>query len=165
MKAKTILLALIAVIALATLQTRAAVPSAMLSDLDGKTVDTATLGNEGHPVVLSFFATWCKPCMRELKAISGQYEDWEDETGVEFIAVSIDDAQDADKVRSLVLSNDWPFRVLLDPNEDLRRALGAQLVPYTFIVDGKGNVVYSHAGYNDGDEAHLIDQIREIVNK
>lgn len=116
----------------------AQVPSVTLKDINGKTVRTDTLSNNGKPFIIDFFATWCKPCNRELTAISEVYEDWQEETGVKLIAVSIDQAQNINKVKPLVDSHGWTYDVLLDPNSELKRALGIQTIPYTIIVDGNG---------------------------
>lgn len=68
----------------------AQLPSVKLKNLEGKTIDTSKISNDGKPFIISFFATWCKPCNRELKAIHEQYADWQEETGVKVVAVSID---------------------------------------------------------------------------
>ena len=141
----------------------AQIPSVTLKDINGKTVRTDTLSNNVKPIIIDFFATWCKPCNRELTAISEVYEDWQEETGVKLIAVSIDQAQNINKVKPLVDSHGWEYDVLLDPNSDLKRALGVQTIPYTIIVDGKGNIVYRHNGYVEGAEEELIEKVRELV--
>ena len=147
------------------LNINAQLPSVTLKDMNGKTVKTDTLSNDGRPIIIDFFATWCKPCNRELTAISEVYEDWQAETGVKLIAVSIDVAQNINNVRPLVEQHNWPYEVLLDPNSDFKRALGIQMIPYVLIVDGSGNIVYKHNGYTDGDEEELIEKVRELVNK
>jgi thiol-disulfide isomerase/thioredoxin len=131
--------------------------------MDGKTVNTSELSNDGKPFIIDFFATWCKPCNRELDAIAEVYEEWQKETGVKIIAVSIDQAQNINKVKPLVENHGWEYEVLLDPNSDFKRALGIQTIPYSLIVDGKGNIVYRHNGYTDGAEAELIEKVRELV--
>ena len=141
----------------------AQLPSVVIKDIDGKAVKTDTLSNNGKPFIIDFFATWCKPCNRELTAISEVYEEWQKETGVKIIAVSIDQAQNINKVKPLVDNHGWPFEVLLDPNGDFKRALGGQMIPYTIIVDGKGNIVYKHNGYTDGAEDELIEKVRELI--
>ncbi len=138
-------------------------PAVTLKDINGKTVQTDQLSNDGKPFIISFFATWCKPCNRELSAISEVYADWQDETGVKVIAVSIDQAQNINKVKPLVDSNGWEYDVLLDPNSDFKRALGIQMIPYVLIVDGQGNIVYKHNGYTDGAETELIEKVRELI--
>ncbi len=141
----------------------AQLPSVSLKDIDGKTIDTATLSNDGRPFIISFFATWCKPCNRELSAIADEYDEWQEETGVKLIAVSIDQAQNINKVKPLVDAHDWPYEVLLDPNSDFKRALGIQMIPYVLLMDGQGNIVYRHNGYTDGEEAELLSKVRELI--
>ncbi|GAD05720.1 thiol:disulfide interchange protein [Porphyromonas crevioricanis] len=143
----------------------AQLPSVELKDIDGKTVNTSQLSNDGKPMIISFFATWCKPCLRELKAIHEVYPDWQDETGVKLVAVSIDDGQNAQRVKPLVSGNGWEYEVLLDTNGDFKRAMNVNQVPHVFIVDGEGKVIYNHSGYTDGSEQHLIEVVREHIAK
>jgi len=140
----------------------AQLPSVSLKDINGKTVNTAELKNDGKPFIIDFFATWCKPCNRELDAIAEVYEEWQEETGVKIFAVSIDQAQNINKVKPLVDNHGWEYEVLLDPNSDFKRALGIQMIPYVLIVDGKGQIVYKHNGYTDGAEQELIEKVREL---
>ena len=100
----------------------AQLPNVQLKDINGNTVQTGSISNNGKPVIISFWATWCKPCLRELKAIHEVYPDWQDETGVKMIIVSIDQAQDANKVKPLVDGFGWEYEVLLDPNGDFKPA-------------------------------------------
>lgn len=161
MRLKTIFVAV--ALAVSSMSVSAALPSVSLQNLDGEAVNASAIGTDGKPVIVSFFATWCKPCMRELAAIEQVYEDWQAETGVELVAVSIDKAQDADKVRSLVASHDWPYTVLLDSNSELARGVGVQVVPHVLLLDGAGNVVYSHSGYHDGAETELFDKVKSVA--
>lgn len=155
-----LVVAFLVIVGIAQAQT---LPAVTLKDINGKTVQTDKLSNDGKPFIISFFATWCKPCNRELSAISEVYADWQDETGVKLIAVSIDQAQNINKVKPLVDSNGWEYDVLLDPNSDFKRALGIQMIPYVIIADGKGNIVYKHNGYTDGAEKELIEKVRELI--
>jgi peroxiredoxin len=138
-------------------------PQVTVKTMNGKTIRTDTLTNEGKPIIIDFFATWCKPCNRELDAISEVYADWQEETGVKLLAVSIDEGQNINKVKPFVDNHGWEYEVLLDPNGDLKRALGIQMIPYVLIVDGKGEIVYRHAGYTDGAEFELIEKVRELT--
>lgn len=142
----------------------AQLPQVVLKDISGKSVRTDTLSNGGKPFIIDFFATWCKPCNRELDAISEVYEDWQEETGVKIFAVSIDQAQNINKVKPLVDSHGWDYDVLLDPNGDLKRALGIQMIPFVLIIDGKGQIVYKHNGYTDGAESELIEKVKELIS-
>lgn len=143
----------------------AALPSVQLKDINGKRVDTAKLNNDGKPYIISFFATWCKPCLRELDAINEVYADWQDETGVRLIAVSIDKAQDESKVKPLVNSKGYEYEVLLDPNGDFKKAMGVNMVPTVFVIDGKNNIIDTRTSYSDGSEEHLIEVVREALKK
>ncbi|HEY9551802.1 MAG TPA: TlpA disulfide reductase family protein, partial [Prevotella sp.] len=137
----------------------------IVKNIEGRSVRTDTLANAGKPFIIDFFATWCKPCCRELKAISEVYEEWQEETGVKLIAVSIDQAQNVHKVKPFADAQSWDFELLLDTNGDFKRALGIQMIPYVLIVDGTGNIVYRHSGYADGAELELIEKIRELTKK
>lgn len=142
----------------------AKLPKVVLKDINGKSVSTDEIGNQVYPVIVDFFATWCKPCNRELSAIAEVYEEWQEETGVKLVAISVDQAQNAYKVAPLVSENGWPWEtVLLDTNGELKRALGIQMIPYVLILDGKGRIVYQHNGYTDGAEEELIEKVREIT--
>lgn len=146
----------------ATLAVSAQLPQVQVKDTKGRAVNAATLSNDGKPFVISFFATWCKPCLRELRAISEVYDDWRDETGMKLYLVSIDDAQNTSKVKPLVDAEGWDYDVLLDPNSDFFRAMGLQTVPHVMVVDGNGKIVHTHSGYTDGAETELIDIIRGL---
>ena len=157
---------LLAVVALfLSVSAFAELPSVQLKDIDGKRVDTAKLNNDGKPYIISFFATWCKPCLRELDAVNEVYADWQEETGVKLIAVSIDKAQDESKVKPLVNSKGYEYQVLLDPNGDFKRAMGVNMVPTVFIIDGKNNIVETRTQYTDGSEEHLIEAVRALLKK
>jgi peroxiredoxin len=141
----------------------AQLPSVTLKTLEGKTINTSELNNSGKPFIISFFALWCKPCQRELKAIHEVYDEWQAETGVKVIAVSIDEGQNMQKVKPLIDQNEWEYEVLLDPNSDFKRALGINMIPAVFIIDGNGKIIESRNGYTDGSEEHLIERVRELV--
>ena len=134
---------------------KAGLPAVTLEDIDGKSVNVASLAQSGKPVIISFFATWCKPCMRELKAIDELYADWQEEYGVTMYIVSTDQAQDIHKVKPLVNGNGWEYKVLLDPNGTLKRAMNVQNIPHLFVIDSKGKIAYNHTGYTEGDEEEI----------
>lgn len=165
MKATLRTLLSVVTLSLTALCASAQLPSVQLKDLAGNPVDTSTLGNDGKPFIIDFWATWCKPCVRELKAIHELYPDWVDETGVKVYAVSVDDAQNSFKVKAFVEKQGWEYVVLLDPNGEFKQAMGASNVPHTVLLDGNGKVVESHSGYTDGSEEHLIDQVRKLIEK
>ena len=135
-----------------------------LKTLDGKTVQSSVIQNDGNPIILSFWATWCKPCNTELDAIKEVYEEWQEETKVKLVAISIDDARSAARVKPWVDGKDWPYEVYLDQNKDLARAMnvGAD-VPYVFVIDGNGEIVWMHKGYQPGSEEELIEVVKKVA--
>ena len=163
MKKLVLLLCLFALMAWSNVY--AQLPAVTIKTIDGQTVKVDTLNNGGKPFIIDMFATWCKPCLRELDAIAEVYDEWQEETGVKIIAVSTDQAQNVHKVKPLVSNHGWEYEVLIDANEDLKRALGVQMIPFTMIVDGQGKIVYKHTGYTDGAEQELLDKVRELVGK
>ena len=140
-------------------------PAVTVKDIGGKSIKTDTLSNNGKPYVICFFALWCKPCLRELNAISEVYEDWQKETGMKIFAVSIDDGQNADRVAPLVNGYGWNYDVLLDVNKDFMRSMNVSLIPCLFIMDEKNNIVKRKTSYTDGSEEMIIDEIRKLLKK
>lgn len=148
----------------ANLSTRK-LPAVTIRTLEGKAVSTAALPGvgQGKPVIISFWATWCKPCIAELTNIHELFPDLQAETGATLIAISIDDARNAAKVGPLTKGRGWTYPVYLDQNQDLKRALNVNNIPHTFLLDGAGNIVWQHNAYNEGDENHLVDLVRKVA--
>ena len=137
-------------------------PKVDLKTLDNNTFNTSEFDNDGKPIVISFWATWCKPCIKELNNIAEVYEDWQDETGVKVIAISIDDTRNMSKVKPKVNALLWDYEVYCDPNGDLKRAMGVGSVPHTFLLNKNKEIVYQHTGYKDGDEYDLFKKIEAL---
>jgi cytochrome c biogenesis protein CcmG/thiol:disulfide interchange protein DsbE len=140
-------------------------PQVTIGDVDGNKVNVADYGKSGKITVISFWATWCIPCKKELTNISDLYEEWQKKYNVQIIAVSIDDSRSAGKVKPYVQSQKWTYQVLLDENQDLKRALDIQSVPFTVIVDANGKVVSTHSGYVEGDEFVLEEELQKLIKK
>lgn len=137
------------------------IPSVKLKDLNGKVISTDSFLKPGHPFIISFFGTWCKPCLKELDAIQEVYDEWQEDTNVTLYAISIDEGSDVSKVKPMAHAHGWEFDILSDANGNLKQAMGVNLVPCLFIYDGKGKLVHQKTGYVEGS----ISEIRKILNK
>ena len=157
-------LSFISIISFSQNENTNALPSIDVKTLDGKTFNTKDIKNNGKPIILDFWATWCKPCVKELEAISEVYEDWQDETGVMVIAVSIDNTRSMSRVAPFVNAKSWEYLVLLDPNSKFKEAMNVVNVPHVFLLDGNGNVVHQHTSYAEGDEEDLFELVKKVAN-
>jgi len=140
-------------------------PSVWVKNLNLKQVNTKTFSNNGKPFIILFWATWCKPCIHELKAINDVYDDWKDETGVKIFAISVDDTRNSKKVAPFIRGRGWEYDVYLDENSDFKRAMNVNAPPHSFLFDGKGNLVWQHSGYAEGDEEEMYDHLIKLVKK
>jgi len=118
--------------------------------------------NDSVPVVLAFWATTCKPCIQELDALCEVFEDWKAISDFKVVAVSTDDSRAALRVRSMAEGREWPFEVLLDKNQELKRAMNVNSIPFLFVLDRTGRVVYSHCGYTPGSEAEVLNVLEKL---
>lgn len=126
-----------------------------VESLKGEQVLFSEIIKGDTPVIVSFWATWCKPCMSEMEALKELKEDWQGRVRV--VSISIDDARSKGKVPALIKARNFPFEVYMDSNQDLSKKLNVQNVPFVFIYH-KGKQVYKHSGYNPGDEDYLLDK-------
>lgn len=140
-------------------------PDVSIKTLDGESVNLQDYGQNDKITIISFWATWCSPCKKELDAIADMYEGWQEDYDVELLAITIDTQRALAKVPGMVESKGWDYTILSDANQDLQKALNFQTVPYTLVVDKSGNVVYTHSGYLPGDEYELEDKLKEIAGK
>ena len=139
-------------------------PAIKIKDVKGQNFSTGDITNDGKPFIISFWATWCKPCVREMTAIADVYDDWVKETGVKLYAISIDDSRSMTLVAPMVNGKGWEYKVLLDPNSEFKRAMNVGPIPHTFLLNGKGEVVWQHTSFAEGDELKLIDLVRKLNN-
>ena len=145
----------------------AQVPSVKVENSKGEAFDTAQLLDEGSPMIISFWSTTCKPCIRELEAIYESLPDWLDEVDFRVVAVSTDDSRQLAKAKSFAEGRGWgsDFTLLFDKNQDFMRAMNVTVVPHVFVVDAKGKIVFSHTAYVQGGEVELFEAVKKSVRK
>jgi len=137
-------------------------PNFKLENLNGEYVELKDLLEEG-PLLISFWATWCKPCVEELSEYKKIYNDYKSQ-GFNMIAISTDDEKTVAKVKPFVKSKNYNFPVLLDTNSETARKFYVQNVPYTFLLDKYGNIIYSHLGYKKGDELQVKQRVESLLS-
>jgi cytochrome c biogenesis protein CcmG, thiol:disulfide interchange protein DsbE len=139
-----------------------ALPNVDIKTLEGKTINSQKLGQNGKVTIVSFWATWCSPCKKELDEVTKKYAQWQKDYNIELVAISIDNAQGLPKIKPMVAQKGWKFTVLSDVNSELLNGLGGQTVPYTIVLNKKGKIVYEHNGYIAGDEIALEKKVAEF---
>ncbi len=140
-------------------------PAIDIKTLDGQNFNTKDINNDGKPVIVSLWATWCKPCIAELTAIADLYDDWVEETGVKLYAISTDDAKSVARVAPFVNGRAWDYEVLLDQNRDFQRAMSVADIPYLCILNGKGEIVWQHTSYAPGSEEEVYEIIKQLIEQ
>ena len=140
-------------------------PSVKVKTLAGEIISTEDFSNDGKPMIIDFWATWCKPCIEELNSIHEVYSEWQEETGVKLIAISIDDSRTMTRVAPFVNGKGWDYENYVDPNGDFKRAMNVNMPPHTFVLNGKGEIVWQHVGFTEGSQEELIQAVRDILNE
>ncbi len=138
-------------------------PDFTLTDIDGNTVCLDSLLADG-PVFMSFWALWCKMCIKELDALKPYYDEF-DSLGVHMLAISVDRARSVPKVKPFALSHKWKYVVVLDPDDILRDLYHVQAMPSSFIINQDKEIVFTHMGYKPGDEEIIIETIRDMFSE
>ena len=139
-------------------------PDTQIKDVNtGKKIAFNETIEKGKVTLISFWATWCVPCKKEIKNITLKLPTWKKEADFNYITISIDEPRAEGLVRTYALSQGWSFPYYLDANSDLTRSLSFQNVPYTMIIDKNGKVVFTHTGYEEGGEAEVFAKIKELA--
>lgn len=139
------------------------IPSVKVENGKGKVVNTSSLVDGKTPMIISFWAVTCKPCIQELDAINEVLPDWLDVADFRVVAVSTDDSRFTAQARALAEGHGWgDFTLLYDKNGDFKRAMNVQYTPQVYVVDKNGKIVYSHTGYTQGGENELFKVIKGL---
>lgn len=157
-----IFLAVSMILSISFAYTQKPLPNGKVKDMEGKVVDLSTLTN-GKVTLVSFWATWCGPCKKELDTYNPLYPEWTKKYGAQFLAVSIDNIRDQAKIKPLVAQKKWAYTVLLDSNGDLQRKLGFNSIPQLYLLNKKGQIVYEANGYNPGAEKELESKMAGLA--
>ena len=139
-----------------------AIPTTVIKNLDGKSLTLQEAIKPGKVTILNFWATWCSPCKKELDAISEVWDTWKTSYNCDLFAITVDDRRTLGKVKPMVADKGWTYDVYSDANQDLLKALSGQSVPFTVVIDKKGNRAHIHNGYNPGDEVELEAKVKEL---
>lgn len=155
------LLLLVALLCAFSVSALAQIPSVKVENFKGEVVDASTMVDGKTPMIISFWSTICKPCIRELDAINELLPDWAEEANFRVVAVSTDDNRFLAKAKALTQGHGWSdFVLLFDKNQELMRAMNVTLTPQVFVVDASGKIIYSHTGYTPGSEEELLKVIK-----
>ena len=164
MKTKSIIILILILSKLSGLS-QSKIPNLSVEDLKGKQVNLHDIIPNNEVVVLSFWATWCKPCINEQNAVNDNLPDWEEEAKFKYIAISVDDSRSVSRVKSMVKGKDWEFDVYIDSNQKLKRSLGITGIPHTIVIDKTGKIVWEHSSYKPGDEEEMFEIIKKHSSK
>lgn len=135
-------------------------PNFYLEDVDGNPVILHSLLAEG-PVFICIWALWCKMAIKELDALKPYYDEFES-MGLRVLAISQDKTRAVPKVKPFAMSHDWKYTIVLDPDNIVRELYNIKAMPTCFIIDQRGEIVFTFEGYRPGDEEIIISEIRYL---
>ena len=134
------------------------IPDLGLKMLNGESIKSVQAINQDGFTIISFWATWCIPCINELDAINEVISDWNKNEDIKVLAISTDDSRSKKRVRPLINGKDWIFDIIFDTNQEFKRAMGIVGIPHT-IVAYKSKIIHRRIGYTPGEEEDLFKVI------
>ena len=138
------------------------IPNISIRSYEGLSVNIQDELSNEKITILSFWATWCVPCINELDAISDVYDEWQEDLNIELIAISTDDSRTQKRIKPMVNGKGWEYKILLDKNQELKRALNISAIPYTLVLKGN-EIIFRRYGYSAGVEDELYESIKEYI--
>ncbi|MBD80675.1 MAG: hypothetical protein CL840_17305 [Crocinitomicaceae bacterium] len=157
------LISLLFLVVTAFAQQLASLPAVQLQTITGESVSTNEITNDGSPILIIVWATWCHHATDGMTSINDEFlDDWIEKYNLKVVGISVDDARNTVKVGPIVNGNGWDFEHFMDPNGDFKRAMGVNAPPHLFIINGKREVVWSFNSFNPGDETE-IEKILESI--
>ena len=140
------------------------IPNITLKTISGKSIESSDILNDQGFSIISFWATWCIPCINELDAINELYDSWNENYRIKVLAISTDDARSKKRVRPMVSGKNWVFDVYLDTNQNFKRSLNISGIPHTIIAYGS-KIIHRRIGYSPGEEKDLLKIISNYKQK
>ncbi|MBI1946420.1 MAG: redoxin domain-containing protein [Deltaproteobacteria bacterium] len=111
-------------------------------------------------VVMSFFATYCDPCKKEMPELARLYDAYKDQ-GLGIMLVSIDKGDEQkNEILALAAKSNVKFPVMHDRFQVVARRYAAERLPYLLMLDNAGTIKTVHIGYTDEVKANLENEIR-----
>ncbi|MCK5833612.1 TlpA family protein disulfide reductase [bacterium] len=132
-------------------------PDFTLKNIDGNPITLSEETQKG-PVIVTFWATWCKPCIKELRKLN-EMKEFLDKHNVAVFPINEDGARTRAKVKPFAIKQGWKFKVLMDPRNKVKTLAGVAELPEFFIICEGNEILYRHSGYKPGDEAEYKEKI------
>lgn len=138
-------------------------PHVLIKKINGTKLYASELPNKNKPVLIAFWATWCKFCIAELSAISSEYKSLQNSTGVKLVAISTDAGVTEEYIKKFAERRNWPFEIYWDYKKSLKNSMGVQEIPHLMLVDAGGRIIWQKIGFNPGDETIIFAKLSELL--
>ena len=138
------------------------IPNIDIKLLNGKTTNIYKLLESG-PLLMDFWATWCKPCKQVMKHLNEFHNDYKDQ-GFQVLMINQDTPRSLGKVKAYINSKDYDFLVSTDPNQQIAKKLNGQIMPNLLLIKKDGTIQWRHQGYMPGEEKEIKQKIEELLS-
>ena len=134
---------------------------AKIKSLQGKIAPFSVFAKKDSLFLICFWSLSSEESITELNSINANLEHWQTLVPFRFMAVSIDEGKQANRLRPVYNQNSWTFDAYLDLYGDLRKVLHSNNLPQSMIVY-KNEIVYEQSGWTSGTENYLIQKLLSI---